>query len=174
MKPTAIFANATSRLHADLIVIRLKHAGIPCEQLSAIYPEELTPNCALCWLQGKSAPTSYANETVVIAGPMRKVLSVKSEDAFKHSLEKLGTPADHVASYAEHLSQGEIVIGVNTANEDELAIVWHTLCELRAESISVAETKKSVSSGKKWFSSSNEKSNGGAQPSWLESLAVAY
>ena len=171
MKPTAIFANASSRLHADLIVTRLKRAGIACEQISVLYPTDTVPNSALCWLEGKSAPTNYEGEMVAVAGPMRKVLSFKNEGALIQSLSKIGLPGESAAAYAEHLSQGEIVIGVNTANEDEVAVVWDTLRDTRADSIAVAVANKAMPTESKWFSRNRSK---GARVSVLPSLAPAY
>jgi hypothetical protein len=175
MKPTTIFANASSRLHADLIVIRLKRSGIPCDQISVIYPTDLVPNSALCWLEGKSMPANYEGEMVAVAGPMRKVLSVKNEGSLIQSLSKMGLPGESAAACAEHLSQGEIVIGVNTTNEDEVATVWDTLCEARADSIAVAVATKSVPSSSKWFSRNRGKgARGGRHEGALPEFAPAY
>ncbi|HEY9155035.1 MAG TPA: hypothetical protein VIM69_07895 [Opitutaceae bacterium] len=175
MKPTTIFANASSRLHADLIVIRLKRSGIPCEQISVIYPTDLVPNSALCWLEGKSAPANYEGEMVAVAGPMRKVLSVKNEVSLIQSLSKMGLPGESAAACAEHLSQGEIVIGVNTTNEDEVSTVWDTLCDARADSIAVAVAARPVkTSTAKWFSRNRSKGARAQTVSVMPDFAPAY
>jgi len=174
MNPTTIFANASSRLHADLIVIRLKRAGIPCDQISVIYPTDLVPNAALCWLEGKSAPANYEGEMVSVAGPMRNVLSVKNEGSLIHSLSKMGLPGESAAAFAEHLSQGEIVIGVNTSNEDEVSIVWETFCDARADSVAVAVASKPASNGSKWFSRNRSKGVRSRSETSLPALAPAY
>jgi|GEM_PF-2877501 len=173
MKPTAIFANASSRLHADLIVIRLKRSGIACEQISLIYPTDLVPNSALCWIEGKSAPANYEGEMVAVAGPMRKLLSVKNEGSLIQSLSKIGLPGENAAAFAEHLNQGEIVIGVNTANKDEVAVVWDTLRDTRADSIAVAVATKAIPTESKWFSRNRSK-GARAAVSMMPSLAPAY
>ncbi len=174
MKPTTIFANASSRLHTDLIVIRLKRSGISCDQISVIYPIDQMPNSADCWLDGKSSPSSYEGEMVAVAGPLRKILSVKNEGALIQSLLKIGLPGESAAACAEHLNQGEIVIGVNPTNDDEATIVWDTLVDARAESVAIAVATKGLPTGSKWFSGKSEAKNSRAADDALPALAPAY
>ena len=151
MHPTAVFAAASSRLHADILLIRLMRAGIARDKLSAIFPERLTPNCALCWLEGESVPTPYDGENVRMAGPAAKMLSTKNEAAFARSLEKIGLQENEASSYAERLGQGQIIVCVHPSNEDEVAIAWHICCELNAEGLTIAIGEKSSPPRKTWF-----------------------
>ena len=171
MKPTSVFAFATSRLHADLIVVRLKHAGISCEKVSAVFPGRLTPNSALCWLEGKTAPSAYEGEDLVAAGPLGKALSMENEVTLAQSLVRAGLQSEEAAEYAEGLTKDQILICVHTANEDEVAIAWHTLCESRAEEIARGVSKKSLPHEKKWFSRSDRRSRD--ENNALTSWAVA-
>jgi hypothetical protein len=171
MKPTSVFAFATSRLHADLIVVRLKHAGISCEKVSAVFPERLTPNSALCWLEGKTVSSAYEGEDLIAAGPLGKTLSMESEASLAHSLMRAGLRSEEAAEYAEGLTKDQILICVHSANEDEVAIAWHTLCESRAEEIAIGLSNKPIPQGKKWFSRSARRSRD--ENNALTSWAVA-
>lgn len=150
MQPSSVFAAATSRLHADLMIIRLKRAGISSGKISAIFPERLSPNAASCWLEGHSQPTLYCEETVTIAGPMRKALSTESETAFIRSLQRAGVGLNDACSYAERLGKGQILLCVNTDDQTEIALAWHTLRELEAEAISLGISMRAPER-KSWF-----------------------
>lgn len=144
MQPTSVFAATLSRLHADLVVIRLRRAGIPRDKISAIFPERFKPNCALCWLDGQSKPTLYSGESVTIAGPMARQLSTQSEPAFIRSLQQVGLTINDACVYAERLSKGQIVVGVSTDDSSEVAIAWHTFRELETEGIALGLSTQPV------------------------------
>lgn len=156
MQPTSVFAAAASRLHADLIVIRLRRAGISREKISAIFPERLKPNCALCWLSGQSKPKLYNGETVTIAGPMRTSLSTASESSFVRSLQEIGLGPRDAGTAADRLSRGQILLSVQTDDQEEIAIAWHTFRELEAEGISLA-LSSAAEEQQTWFGSRRQR-----------------
>jgi len=137
MQPTSVFASAISRLHADLVVIRLRRAGIARDKISAVFPERLKPNCALCWLDQHSKPTLYNGETVTVAGPMATQLSPQSEPSFIRSLQQIGLSLNDACVYAERLGKGQILVSVSTDDTTEIAIAWHTFRELEADGIAL-------------------------------------
>lgn len=138
MHPNSVFAAATSRLHADLIVIRLRRAGISRERISAIFPVRLRPNSAECWLDGSTLPARFLGEEVVVAGPLHQCLELGSEAAFVAGLQHIGLGRHDAHACAERLGKGQILIAIQTADETEVAIAWHTLRELEAEGIALA------------------------------------
>lgn len=137
MQPTSVFAAASSRLHADLMVIRLKRAGIPRGQLSIVYPEDRKPNCVSCWIQAGTRSRLFGNETVTVAGPLHQHLDLSSEPALVRSLSGLGLSANDACTCADLLGRGRILVGVHAASEPEAAIAWHTYKQLEAEGIAV-------------------------------------
>ena len=133
MQPTAVFAATPSRLHADLVVIRLKRAGIPRSNISAVFPQHSKPNCALCWLDGHSTPTLYSGKTLTVAGPMTEQLSMHSEPTLIRSLEQMGLTVDDACFYAECIKTGQILISVSTDDASEAVVAWQTFSQLETE-----------------------------------------
>lgn len=142
MQPNFVLASASSRLHADLIVIRLRRAGISREKISAVFPERLKPNCALCWLDGASEPAKFGADSVVVAGPLRKRFNLESETSFARSLQQLGVGRQDAAASAEHLGRGEILVCIHTQDQEQIAIAWHLFREMEAEGIALGISRE--------------------------------
>jgi len=140
MHPSSVFASASSRLHADLIVIRLRRAGINPERISAVFPQHLRPNSAECWMAGATKPVEYRDEPMVVAGPLHKKLDLGSEQALIRSLQEVGLGIHDAAACADRIGKAQILIAIATEDETEVAIAWHTLRELEAEGIALAIT----------------------------------
>lgn len=158
MHPTSVFAAATARLHADLIVTRLKRAGISSGKISAAFPEESRPNSVECWLEGESPIASYEGENVLVAGPLRKKLSIDSEAHLIRSLQKLGLSLHDACAHAERLSKGQIVLSVQTDDQAEIALAWHIFRELEAEGISLGLSAHAPET-KTWFGRRTQESS---------------
>lgn len=141
MHPNSVFAAAASRLHADLIVIRLRRAGIARDRISAVFPENLRPNSAECWLEGSTKPVVFRGEPVMVAGPLHKKLELASDSALHASLKTIGLGTADASALAERIGKGKILIAIDTQQETEVAIAWHTLRELEAEGIALAVTE---------------------------------
>jgi hypothetical protein len=153
MHPSAVFASAVSRLHADLIVIRLKRAGISPDRISAVFPENQQPNCALCWLDGHSTANREAGEAFTVAGPLHRLLSSHSASSLTKTFQSIGLSSDHAATCVESLAKGQILIAVQTEDEEQIAIGWHILRDLHAEGIFIATkpAKAPVVRASNWF-----------------------
>lgn len=137
MQPTSVFAAALSRLHADLLLVRLQRGGIATEKLFAIFPERSQPNSALCWDTGQSTTLDSSGERVTVAGCLRGSVRVETETLLIRSFQRLGVDLQHACVLAERLGRGEILIGVQSSNSAEISIALHTLRELEAEAIAV-------------------------------------
>lgn len=137
MTPISVFASTRSRLHADLVVIRLRRAGVPRDKISAVFPESLKPNLALCWLDRNSKPTLYNGETVIAGGPIVDQMSTQSEPSFIHGLQQMGLNLNDACSYAERLHQGQILVSISTNDSSDVALAWQTFRELEAEGVAL-------------------------------------
>ncbi len=141
-----VFASANSRLHADIILVRLRRAEIDCRKISVLFPTHSMPNGVGCWLP--VAPTSKlktGNETVVCAGALRKH-STGQQGGHEDGREILdllthaGLNSAGANLLAERIGQGHILLGVHAANEADAAIAWHVFRHASAETIMVAKT----------------------------------
>lgn len=131
----AVFAAVLSPLQADLTVIRLKRAGIARGNISAAFPEQSKPNCALCWLDGNSTSILYNGKTLILGGAAASQLSPQSEPIFIQGLERMGLNLNDACSYLESLNRGQILISVSTSDESETAMAGQILHDLKAEGI---------------------------------------
>jgi hypothetical protein len=145
MQPSAVFASANSRLHADVMAIRLTKAGVATSKISAIYPERLKPNCADCWLKGRKSAKIFGgdNETFVAAGPLAAAVSLESEADLVRTLHAAGLSLEDAHASVERLGKDQILLCAEVATEEELSVAWHMFCELQADDIAIAATKKS-------------------------------
>jgi hypothetical protein len=140
MQPSSVFAVAASRLHADLMIIRLNRAGISRDKISAVFPASRTPNAAVCWMDGQRVLTRLGEDRLIAAGPLRQRLDTSSEASLAQSLRGYGLGLSDAGLFAEKVFAGEIVICVHTDAEPDAAIAWHTLRELEAEGIALGVT----------------------------------
>jgi hypothetical protein len=140
---TFVFATATSRLHADIIVIRLKRAGVPVDLISALYLPHLRPNCVDSWLGGGATRSLSSGGAISISGLLRFTLGehhVRTETLARR-LNRLGlVPAQSVA-IEQSLLKSHVVLCVQADNPQDLSAVFRSLRSTRAEDVLVAETE---------------------------------
>lgn len=142
MSSTTVFAHALSRLHADVIIVRLKRAGIAPEKISALFPRRFPPNSVFCWLKGLTCTRHASAASISAAGPLREIFSHGNRPAYiAHQLELRGLPADEAHSRLEKVQEGQTLICVHATDEDEAAIAWHIFKHVEAEHISVSHHK---------------------------------
>ncbi len=140
-KAIAVIASASSRLHADVMLIRLRRAGIACQKISALFPRNSIPNSVACWLKLDQERTLHVgDETVVPAGPIRSQLH-HNHDAASVAEWLEGAGVDHVSGQAlvEKVEQGHTLLSVTTTSEDEASIAWHVFKHVSADCIVVGE-----------------------------------
>jgi hypothetical protein len=129
MSHVFVFASAESRLHADLLVVRLKQAGVALEAISLLYPSALQPNTARCWLSGSGKfSLSDADE---IAGSGRfgspeDFEGTGDTEKLEKKLSRLGLAPEQRASIKEILCEGRIVIAIEAHNKDDLHAIFDT------------------------------------------------
>jgi hypothetical protein len=143
MSHLLVYATAESRLHADLMVVRLKRAGIGTDRISVLHPQAARPNSALCWLDGASSVQISSGETASVSGHFR--LSLESShgtataSALVDRLRRLGLSRDQSSNIEESLLENRMVIAVEVTDEFELPSIFRTLRSLDAEKINTAD-----------------------------------
>jgi hypothetical protein len=140
MNSIPVFATARSRLHADVMMIRLRKADIALEKISALSPSTSLPNSVACWLRGgRLFSLKPKNDLLLAIGPMRKWLLKADHGDFSLSTALQQARFDSVASHhlEEHLKQGNTLLCVQAADEVEVAIAWHVFTHAEAEFVAL-------------------------------------
>jgi len=137
-----VFATAISRLHADLLVIRLKQARHSLDRISAIYHDSSRPNCTVNWLNGSAHLSLSSGETVSITGRLRVRMARPDEKSAPNSLSErlggLGLAHEQSLSVEKALFERRIVVAVEAGTEGERDGVSEILRNLAAENIQSA------------------------------------
>lgn len=143
MSRLLVFASAFSRLHADLIIVRLKRAGIDPALISLLHPVSSRPNSARCWLGGSAKLRLASGEKIAVSGFLRPDFDELEHDAPSHSfddlLSHLGLSHEHRVSLEETLLENRVVIAVNAVDKSEIPTVIQTLQRAGGEKLIAAE-----------------------------------
>lgn len=140
MPHTALIASANSRLHADVMLIRLRRSGIACNQISTWFPQHHMPNAAACWLPvGRAHHVQIGGKTVVMAGPLhQRVSSCKDAKSVIALLMASGLDRATAESVEEKIEQGHILIFVDAHNADEAAVTQQVYARSSAEFVATS------------------------------------
>ncbi len=140
MNSIPVIATASSRLHADVMMIRLRRAGIPIGHISAISPSSSLPNSVAVWLtHWRRAMLKLGHDTLMAAGPMRRWLRKSGEKAISPAQMLTDAGFDRIATKQaeERLRQGETLLCVHAKDEDDVAIAWHVFKHAKADFIAL-------------------------------------
>jgi hypothetical protein len=143
MSHLLVYATADSRLHADLLIVRLKRAGIATSLVSVLYPSKLRPNSTRCWIRGNMAYSTPCGEVAVsgMLGLRLAALKTKwSRDPLVSGLTEIGLSHEQSMSVAEKLNGDSIVVAVENADEADLPAIYHTFRGLDIEKVHTADT----------------------------------
>ncbi|HTO04403.1 MAG TPA: hypothetical protein VL069_11905 [Opitutus sp.] len=136
MSTLPVLAEAHSKLHADIAIIRLLRAGIRAEKISAVFPRERAPNTVCCWLTSFHRVPIAANLPMAAAGLLGRLFRKGvSAHHFDEQLENLGLTAEITARLIEQMEDGRIILCVHARNETEAAVAWHIFHHVAAENI---------------------------------------
>lgn len=134
-----VVASANSRLHADVILGRLRRAEIDCRKISVFYHDHAMPNSVGCWLPvTHDSDLRLAGETIGCAGQLAKAHVAAPHDDGREIVQRLtksGVDVMGAHILAERLGQGHILLCVHAANEEEAAVAWHIFRHSRADTI---------------------------------------
>ena len=147
MSHLLVYATTDSRLHADVLIVRLNRAGVPTQLISVIHPDAFRPNSTLCWIKGSvSFPLSSSAGRATVSGMLGLRLSAQerrwSRSPFIDGLCDIGLSHDQSLNVEESLLGNRIVIAVEVADESELPAIYHTLRGLEIEKVSTPDTAK--------------------------------
>jgi hypothetical protein len=142
MSHLLVYATTESRLHADLVVVRLKRAGISTESISILHPESLRPNSASCWINGSAFMHLASGQAVSVSGALSRALKEDGEangSSFTDRMSKLGLNHEQGSSLEESLLEHRIVIAVEVSDEYDMPAIYHTLRGLNVQKVSTAD-----------------------------------
>jgi hypothetical protein len=143
MSHILVYATAESRLHADLLIVRLKRAGIATGLISVLYPSKHRPNSTRCWIRGNISYSSPHGEVTVSGMLALRLAAVKAKrqrDGLANSLAEIGFSHDQGLNVAERLNGARIVVAVEIADHAELPAINHTFRGLDIVKIRIANT----------------------------------
>ena|SRR5215216_7154165 len=147
MSRLLVFASAFSRLHADLVIVRLKRAGIAPSLISLIHPLGSRPNSARCWLGGSAKLRLKSGEKIAASGFLRSLFedpdATSHSDSFDDILSSLGLSHEHRVSLEETLLENRVAIAIDAQDKAELPTIFQTLQRSGAEKIFVADIARS-------------------------------
>lgn len=136
MTSIPVFADAHSRLHADIAIIRLIRAGIRTGRISAVFPSRRAPNSVCCWLKDFRRISLRSALPIATAGLLGQLFNRKARRAdVERTLESLGLAPEMGERMLEKVRDGRIVLCVHARNETEAAIAWHIFQHVGAENI---------------------------------------
>jgi len=138
----SVFATALSRLHSDILLVRLKQAGLPIDLMSVFYPRRLQPNSARSWMEGSMRVSIGHGESVCLSGLLRYALSeLKAEGRpLASCLGGLGLGAQQSLNVEQALMDNRIVICIQSEDDWELATILRILQENQSDGIYVGES----------------------------------
>jgi hypothetical protein len=187
----SIFCTATSRTHADQIILCLKTAGFPGSNLSALFPDKEIPRDSG---RQKSAPKHRRKPSGVLAGtawwaarrvgfatigavdiagagsfivvgPIIAALNGGTIGGLADRLSGIGIPEIEAKRYESKIKEGHILISVHTENLEEIAQAKEIFMKTKAQDICAAgETSLKESSGTEYASRPSEAAHSHTRP----------
>lgn len=143
MSHLLVYATAESRLHADLVFVRLKTAGVSTEQLSFFYPPTLRPNSARFWVNGTAVLPLSPSQSISVSGSLSRafdeVLRKNKLASLSDGMRALGLSDRERTSLEESLRENRIIVAIRVFDEYELPAVYHTLRGLAVEKACVVD-----------------------------------
>ena len=147
MSQLLVFASAFSRLHADLIIVRLKRAGIAPSLISIIHPLASRPNSALCWLGGSLQLRVASGEKIGVSGFLQPLLDPDSATTTKpasldEKLADLGLAHERRLTLEETLLENRVIVAIDAEEKAELPTMFQTLQRAGAEKIFTSHVQR--------------------------------
>lgn len=137
MSSQPVFADAFSRLHADIAITRLIRAGIRPERISAIFPRGRAPNSVCCWLKNLMSIRLASEWPLAAAGRLGLLVGrTTSAASVERKLETLGLSPTTSHRVLEKIQSGMIVICVHPRSAAEAERAHAVFARVGAEDIS--------------------------------------
>src|SRR5882724_11688419 len=139
MSNLLVYATALSRLHADLLVVRLKQADVAMSQISIVHPKASRPNSTRCWLSGSLRLPLASGANVSVAGPLRHLLAHSRRGTGPNTLvsrlRRLGLTPGQSHEIDERLMENRIIVAIAVPSEFELPAIFGALRGVAAEDV---------------------------------------
>jgi hypothetical protein len=131
-----VFADALSRLHADIAIVRLVQAGIPESRISAVFSQQRAPNSVGCWLKSFHAIPRTRAWPVAAAGILGKILRRGfGGETVERELEDLGLNGGSAKWLQEKVEDGRTVLCVHARTESEALAAWQVFRRAGLENV---------------------------------------
>lgn len=138
MSSLPVFADAWSRLQADIALVRLVRAGISADRISAVFPRRRAPNGVCCWMKNFNRIPHTRTWPAAAAGLLGKLFKSGLRAAHvEQELDDLGLSTDVTKRLLEKIESGRIVLCVHARTETEAAIAWHIFTHVGFDSITL-------------------------------------
>ncbi len=137
MSTLPVFADALSRLQADIALVRLVRAGFSPDRISAVFPRKQAPNGVCCWLKNFNRIPRTA-WPIAAAGLLGKLFRTGVDATeVEEQLDDLGLSPGTAKRLVERTEDGRIVLFAHARTETEAAIAWHVFQHVGLENISL-------------------------------------
>ncbi len=149
MSHLLVYATALSRLHADLLIVRLKQADVATSQISVIHPKASRPNSTRCWLNGSMRLPLSSGAMVAVAGLLRLALLRSREagtpDTLVNRLCALGLSPAQSHDMDERLLENRIIVAIEVPSEFELPAIFRAMHSVAAEDVHAVNLNRAPS-----------------------------
>lgn len=144
MSHLLVYATTDSRLHADVLIVRLNLAGVPSPLISVIHPAALQPNSTVSWIKGSVSYPLSSGDQATVSGMLGLRLAAQERKWARNPLVdglcNIGLTYEQSLNVEESLLGSHIVIAVEVENESELPAIYHTLRGLSIEKVATGDT----------------------------------
>lgn len=139
MSSQPVFADAFSRLHADIAIVRLIRAGIGANKISAVFPRRSAPNSVCCWLKHFNRIPIASTLPLAAAGLLGRLFKRDTTArALEQELEALGLSPENSHRILERIENGSMVLCVHARSAREAAVARRIFQQVGAENITGA------------------------------------
>jgi hypothetical protein len=146
MSHLLVYATTLSRLHADLLIVRLKQADVATSQISVLHPKASRPNSTRCWLNGSTRLPLSSGEMISAAGSLGQALRRSSErgvsDSLTSRLNAMGFSASQSHDMDERLLENRIIVAIDVSGEFELPAIFRAMRSVAAEDIQAVNLQR--------------------------------
>jgi hypothetical protein len=139
MSHLLVYATTDSQLDADVLIVRLKDAGIATALISVLHPNTLRPDSTVGWVTGAVSFPLASGELATVSGMLGLRMSAqerrRTRNPLVDGLRNIGLTLDQSLNVEESLLESRIVVAVEASDESELPAIFHTLRGLAVEKV---------------------------------------
>lgn len=143
MKAIPVLALVDSRLRSDVILIRLRRAGIDRRKISVVFPRRFIPNAVACWLDvPQKSAFGTTSEPLLSAGAFRADCPfAENGDMIAESIERAGFDPKVSSSVARRLESGATLLCVHAEREEDVLLARQVFEESAADLVATGDAR---------------------------------